>query len=97
GLAFWGAQYFWRAAGRQYLDCADGRDHGAVRGVGDRGISAAGPLEHAGAVGGGLTVVIWNFSGWENLSMVAGEIENPRRNYARAIAIALPLVTIGYL
>jgi amino acid transporter len=50
-----------------------------------------------GAIGGGLTVVIWNFSGWENLSMVAGEIENPRRNYARAIAIALPLVTIGYL
>jgi len=49
------------------------------------------------AIGGGLTVVIWNFSGWENLSVVAGEIENPRRNYARAIAIALPLVAIGYL
>lgn len=50
-----------------------------------------------GAFGGALTVVIWNFSGWENLSMVAGEIENPRRNYARAIAIALPLVILGYL
>jgi amino acid transporter len=50
-----------------------------------------------GAIGGGLTVVIWNFSGWENLSMVAGEIENPRRNYPRAIAIVLPLVAIGYL
>jgi amino acid transporter len=49
------------------------------------------------ALGGGLTVVIWNFSGWENLSVVAGEIENPRHTYARAIAIALPLVTIGYL
>ena len=50
-----------------------------------------------GAIGGGLTVVIWNYSGWENLSVVAGEIENPRRNYARAIAFALPLVAIGYL
>jgi amino acid transporter len=50
-----------------------------------------------GAIGGGLTVVIWNFGGWENLSMVAGEIKNPRRNYGYAIAIALPLVTIGYL
>jgi amino acid transporter len=50
-----------------------------------------------GAIGGALTVVIWNFSGWENLSVVAAEIENPRRNYARAIAFALPLVTIGYL
>lgn len=49
------------------------------------------------ALGGGLTVVIWNFSGWENLSVVAGEIENPRRTYARAIAIALPLVALGYL
>src|ERR1700687_3415466 len=50
-----------------------------------------------GAIGGGLTVIIWNFGGWENLSMVAGEIENPRRNYPRAIAIVLPLVAIGYL
>jgi len=50
-----------------------------------------------GAIGGGLIVVIWNFNGWENLSMVAGEIKNPRRNYARAVAIALPLVTLGYL
>ncbi|MEA2681076.1 MAG: hypothetical protein QOK03_2798 [Candidatus Binataceae bacterium] len=50
-----------------------------------------------GALGGGLTVVIWNFSGWENLSVVAGEIENPRRNYRRALAFALPLVAIGYL
>ena len=50
-----------------------------------------------GALGGGLTVVIWNFSGWENLSVVAGEIENPRRNYLRAIAVAVPLVALGYL
>ncbi len=49
------------------------------------------------AIGGGLTVVIWNFSGWENLSVVAGEIQNPRRTYARAIAFALPLVALGYL
>lgn len=49
------------------------------------------------ALGGGLTVVIWNFSGWENLSVVAGEIENPRHTYARAIAFALPLVALGYL
>ncbi len=50
-----------------------------------------------GALGGGLSVVIWNFCGWENLSVVAGEIENPQRNYPRAIAIALPIVVAGYL
>ena len=49
------------------------------------------------ALGGGLTVVMWNFSGWENLSVVAGEIEDPRRNYLRAIVIALPMVALGYL
>ena len=49
------------------------------------------------ALGSGLTVVIWNFSGWENLSVVAAEIENPRRNYLRAVLVVLPMVTLGYL
>ncbi|MFZ0888517.1 MAG: APC family permease [Candidatus Binataceae bacterium] len=53
--------------------------------------------DFAGALGAGLTVIIWNFSGWENLSVISAEIENPRRNYARAIAVAIPLVTLGYL
>jgi amino acid transporter len=48
-------------------------------------------------LGGGLTVIIWNFGGWENLSVVAGELEAPRRNYLRAVAVVLPLVVIGYL
>jgi len=50
-----------------------------------------------GRLGGALAVVIWNFCGWENLSVVAAEIENPQRNYLRAIAIAVPAVTLGYL
>ena len=50
-----------------------------------------------GALGGGLTVVIWNFSGWENLSVVAEEIDDAPRTYLRAIAITLPIVTLGYL
>ncbi|HVN88398.1 MAG TPA: APC family permease [Candidatus Binataceae bacterium] len=49
------------------------------------------------ALGGGMTVVMWNFGGWENVSVVAGEIETPGRNYVRAIAIALPMVALGYL
>ena len=50
-----------------------------------------------GALGGGLTVVMWNFGGWENVSVVAGEIARPGRNYLRAITIALPMVALGYL
>jgi amino acid transporter len=48
-------------------------------------------------LGGALVVVIWNFCGWENLSVVSAEIENPQRNYIRALAITLPAVTLGYL
>ncbi|HLW70781.1 MAG TPA: APC family permease [Candidatus Binataceae bacterium] len=61
------------------------------------------PLEPHGsrdflaALGGGLTVVMWNYGGWENLSVVAGEIQAPQRNYLRAITIAIPLVALGYL
>src|SRR5579885_862482 len=50
-----------------------------------------------GALGAGLTVIIWNFSGWENLSVVAAEVEDPRRNYLRAVAITLPLVAAAYV
>ena len=49
------------------------------------------------AMAGGLTVVIWNFGGWENLSVVSAEIENPRRNYLRAVLIALPIIVAGYV
>jgi len=58
------------------------------------------PISHndfMGALGGGLIVVIWNYCGWENLSIVAGEIEAPRHNYLRAILITLPIAIAGYL
>jgi amino acid transporter len=54
-------------------------------------------VDPLGALGAGLTVIIWNFSGWENLSMVSAEIENPRRNYVRAVLIVLPIVVALYL
>ncbi|HZO81557.1 MAG TPA: APC family permease [Candidatus Binataceae bacterium] len=53
--------------------------------------------DFATALGAGLSVVIWNFSGWENASVVAGEIRDARRTYLRALGIALPLVVLGYL
>ena len=58
---------------------------------------AGGANELLAALGGGLTVVIWNFCGWENVSIVAGEIEAPQRNYLRAVWIVLPMVVLGYL
>lgn len=45
----------------------------------------------------GLYVVMWNYLGWDAASTYAGEIENPQRNYPRALAVALPMVTLAYL
>jgi len=53
--------------------------------------------DFAFALGGGFTIIIWNFSGWENASVIAGEIRDPRRTYQWALAIALPMVVFGYL
>lgn len=52
------------------------------------------PLE---AFGAGLFVIMWNYSGWDGLSTVAGDIDNPRVNYPRALAITIPMITLIYL
>ncbi len=52
-------------------------------------------------LGGGLAVALstalWNYIGWDNASTVQGEVHDPSRTYPRSLAIALPLVTLGYL
>jgi len=50
-----------------------------------------------GALGLGISQAIWNYSGWDNPSTVGGEIEESGSTYPRALARALPLVTVVYL
>lgn len=50
-----------------------------------------------GAFGIGMFVVMWNYLGWDNTSTVSAEVDNPRRNFPRALAITIPLVTLAYL
>jgi amino acid transporter len=50
-----------------------------------------------GAIGVGLSLALWNYSGWDNASTVQGEVRDAARAYPRALAFALPLVTLGYL
>jgi amino acid transporter len=55
--------------------------------------------EHARGFGGlavGISIALWNYIGWDNPSTAQGEVKDPSRTYPRALAIALPLVTIGY-
>jgi amino acid transporter len=49
------------------------------------------------AAGAGMWVVMWSYLGWDGLSTIAGEIENPRRNYPLSLAISIPLITLCYL
>ena len=50
-----------------------------------------------GGLGVGLSIALWNYIGWDNASTVQGEVKDSSRSYPRALAIALPLVTVGYL
>ncbi len=50
-----------------------------------------------GALGIGVSQSIWNYSGWDNASTIGGEIEEASATYPRALARALPLVTLVYL
>ncbi len=53
--------------------------------------------DHKGVLLLGLSFVIFNYSGWDNVSTYAGEVDRPQRNYPRAIGIALLLMVLCYL
>jgi len=44
-----------------------------------------------------ILVAMWNYMGWDNASTVAQEVENPQRNYPRAMIAATILVAITYI
>jgi len=45
----------------------------------------------------GISLIVLNYSGWDNASTYANEVEQPQRNYPRAIGLALLLVVAGYV
>lgn len=60
------------------------------------GIPRAAPLHHADLLGG-ILIAMWNYMGWDNMSTVAGEVENPQRTYSRTMLGAVILVVATYL
>lgn len=44
-----------------------------------------------------VLVALWNYMGWDNASTVAGEVEDPQRNYLRAMLGSIALVAASYL
>ena len=51
----------------------------------------------AATFGVGLSVLLWNYSGWDNTSTYVGEVANPGRTYPLALLATMPLVVLGYL
>jgi amino acid transporter len=48
------------------------------------------------ASSGGLAIMMWMYSGYESMSTVAAEVEEPQRVIPRAILIAVPIVIATY-
>jgi len=44
-----------------------------------------------------ILVAMWNYMGWDNASTVAQEVENPQRNYPRAMIFTTVLVAVTYI
>lgn len=51
----------------------------------------------ATAFGAAMIAALWGFQGWSNMTMVAGEIENPQRNVPRGLIFGMLLVLGVYL
>lgn len=59
--------------------------------------SAASSGLSASAYGIALIAAFWAYDGWNNLTFVAGEVANPKRNIPLALILGLALVTTLYL
>ncbi len=49
------------------------------------------------ALAAAIPVVLWNYMGWDSISTIAGEMEQPRRDYPRALAISVALIAGVYV
>ena len=50
----------------------------------------------ATAIAVSLPYALWNYQGWDAISTIAGEMDNPRRNYPRALSIATLVIAATY-
>jgi amino acid transporter len=65
--------------------------HGGV------GLHAAAASMGARDIGGAISVAMWNYMGWDNASTIAQEVDNPQRNYPRAMLASALMVMLVYM
>jgi len=49
------------------------------------------------AIGLGLAVTMWNYSGWDTPATVLGETHAPERAFRRALFLTLPVIALAYV
>jgi len=59
--------------------------------------NAAPPSASTVGMTGGILIAMWNYMGWDNASTIATEVENPQRNYPRAMLAAVAVVSLTYI
>ena len=64
--------------------------HGGV------GLHAAASSMGARDLGGAVSIAMWNYMGWDNASTIAQEVEDPQKNYPRAMLASALLVMLVY-
>jgi amino acid transporter len=50
----------------------------------------------AGGLSTAMLVALWNYMGWDNASTIAREVEDPQRNYPRAMLLSTAVVALTY-
>lgn len=55
--------------------------------------ASMGPRDLAGAV----SIAMWNYMGWDNASTIAQEVDDPQRNYPRAMLASATMVMLVYM
>ena len=58
--------------------------------------TGAGAWPGTAAFGTALLAALWGYEGWNQISMVAGEVKRPERNVPRALAIGMVAVILIY-
>lgn len=60
---------------------------------------AAAPAHALGFTGWavGLSTVMWNYAGWDNVATFAPDVHEPHRTYPRALLFGVGLITLAYL
>jgi amino acid transporter len=57
---------------------------------------AAAPAVDGSAWIAGLVLAMWNYTGFDNAGTFAAEVEDPQRNYPRAMLLSILLITVVY-